>query len=422
MLDEIKRLADDCPCGQRHLLRTDTVVVGSDASDRLCGYVSERFKAPLIVCDANTEKYVPRLTDALHGAEVIVLSGASHADEKGVEPLSERLKANEYDCLIACGSGSLHDITRYCANERSIPFISYPTAASVDGFVSTVAAMTWKGQKLSSPAAAPIALFADEAVFTDAPERLTASGVGDILGKFTALCDWKLAHILTGETICPEIFGLMERALGELMKLLERRENGEISASDAEYTRLVMESLVLAGLSMQLQGSSRPASGAEHHLSHLWEMHLINSPTSALHGEQIGVASLLLCDFYRRRIDEGFDFTRPIDLGATFDRSYIEPVFGKLTDGILNENLDSGRPESSPLNFRADASAAELASTEAAKLISPDKLLRYLSIAGAPTTLAGLGLPQSDEFIEKSLAYAPYVRRRLTLLKILSAK
>ena len=423
MLDGIEKIMSGgvCFCGKTHGMATGTAVVGDGAADSLAQFIREKnFQRVLIVCDTNTEKYVPALKPAAMNADVITLPGNSHADEKGVAPLIDRLNGKSCDCLVACGSGSLHDITRYSANEKNIPFVSFPTAASVDGFVSTVAAMTWGGQKLSSPAAAPIAVFADPEVFGDAPARLTASGVGDLLGKYTALLDWRIARILTGEEICPEIYGLMEKALGRLGGLLEETAAGQLNVRSEKYTTLVMECLILAGLSMQLQGNSRPASGAEHHLSHFWEMHVINKPTDALHGEQVGVAALMLTRYYHAMRD--YDFMRSVNLAATFDRSYLEPVYGDLTDGILRENLTDGEVSSSPLAFVPDAEKAEKVRAEIDSLISPEALERLLRLGGAPTTLSELGLPDDEEFIKRTLGFAPYVRKRLTLLKVLSAK
>ena len=423
MLDGIEKIMSGgvCSCGKTHGMATGTAVVGDGAADSLAQFIREKnFQRVLIVCDTNTEKYVPALKPAAMNADVITLPGNSHADEKGVAPLIDRLNGKSYDCLVACGSGSLHDITRYSANEKNIPFVSFPTAASVDGFVSTVAAMTWGGQKLSSPAAAPIAVFADPEVFGDAPARLTASGVGDLLGKYTALLDWRIARILTGEEICPEIYGLMEKALGRLDGLLDEISSGQFDVRSEKYTTLVMECLILAGLSMQLQGNSRPASGAEHHLSHFWEMHVINKPTGALHGEQVGVAALMLTRYYHAMRD--YDFMRPVNLEATFDRSYLEPVYGDLTDGILRENLTVGEVSSSPLAFVPDAEKAVKVRAEIDSLISPEALERLLRLGGAPTTLSELDLPDDEEFIKRTLGFAPYVRKRLTLLKVLSAK
>ena len=212
----------------------------------------------------------------------------------------------------------------------------------------------------------------------------------------------------------------MEKALGRLDGLLDDMSSGQFDVRSEKYTTLVMECLILAGLSMQLQGNSRPASGAEHHLSHFWEMHVINKPTGALHGEQVGVAALMLTRYYHAMRD--YDFMRPVNLAATFDRSYLEPVYGDLTDGILRENLTDGEVSSSPLAFVPDAEKAEKVRAEIDLLISPEALERILRLGGAPTTLSELGLPDDEEFIKRTLGFAPYVRKRLTLLKVLSAK
>ncbi len=427
MLNEIRKIAASCSCGRKHGLLTDTVQIGRGAADALAAYVKKRgFSAVLIVCDDNTAPYAARLASLLSNASTLTLPGDSHADEKGVKPLCGRLEAKpSADLLIAVGSGSLHDITRYSADRFDLPFIACPTAASVDGFVSSVAAMTWGGQKLSSPARAPIALFADESFYCGAPARLTASGAGDILGKYISLLDWKAAHILTDEAICPEIVGLVERALTKMEALLEAIASGMMKADSPEYVTLVMECLVLSGLAMQLQGNSRPASASEHHLSHLWEMHVINDPVGALHGEQVGVAALLLCRLLHESLADGTlkaRLMKPVDPAATFDRALLEPVFGPMTDGILAENLTDGDPSTSPLVFTPSEEKADAVCALVSNLLPPETVERYLTLAGAPTTLSALGLPDDEAFTARTLAFAPYVRRRLTLLKILSAK
>ena len=144
---------------------------------------------------------------------------------------------------VACGSGSLHDIVRYTACEDDVPFYSYPTAASVDGFVSGIAAMTIRGTKVSYPSRPPIALYADPAVFAGAPERLTASGVGDLLGKYICLADWKIARILTGEEICPELMALEYAVIDELEAVIAAAGDAVKTPGDAhtEYVCRVME-------------------------------------------------------------------------------------------------------------------------------------------------------------------------------------
>src|SRR5699024_3620735 len=115
-----------------------------------------------------------------------------------LEQIEKQLKKNS-DVLIAVGTGSIHDLTRYSAYKMQIPFISMPTGASVDGFVSTIAALTIKGMKKTLPAKSPLYVLADTDIFAKAPYRLTASGISDLMGKYTALMDWKISHLVTGE-------------------------------------------------------------------------------------------------------------------------------------------------------------------------------------------------------------------------------
>ena len=441
-------------------LQTKIALLSPSAADSLAAFVREYYSNALIVCDSNTEKYVPLLGNI---GRVVTLDGSSHADERGIAPLMDELAAHTCDCLVACGSGSLHDITRYCAHEHNIDFISFPTAPSVDGFVSSVAAMTFGGRKVSFESSSPVALFADERVLADSPARLTASGVGDILGKYTALFDWQIANLLCGEPIAAEVYDLMKSALGRLSALLDEListadedanrgtahgsvdgdaahaiAHGSVDGSSArsitrsspEYIRCVMECLILAGLSMQLCGNSRPASGAEHHLSHFWEMNLVNKPCGALHGESVGCGTLLVARHYHAAASDRAHFAellscRP-NLARLFDRSYLAPVFGDITDGILDENLKNRDPLTSSLNFEISRECAELAADLTSSLISPERLEMYLKAAGAPTSTAELSLPEylpkyGCPLAELSLKFAPYVRRRITLLKLLNA-
>lgn len=441
-------------------LQTKIALLSPNAADSLADFMRETYHNILIVCDSNTEKYVPLLGNI---GRVVTLDGSSHANERGISPLMDELAAHTCDCLVACGSGSLHDITRYCAHEHNIDFISFPTAPSVDGFVSSVAAMTFGGRKVSFESASPVAMFADERLLADSPARLTASGVGDILGKYTALFDWQIANLLCGEPIASEVYDLMKSALGRLSALLDELISTDdedanhgvacgavdgnaahtiargavdgditrnITRSSPEYIRCVMECLILAGLSMQLCGNSRPASGAEHHLSHFWEMNLVNKPCGALHGESVGCGTLLVARHYHAAASDRTHFTellscRP-DLARLFDRSYLAPVFGDITDGILDENLKNRDPLTSSLNFEISRERAELAADLTSSLISPERLEMYLKAAGAPTSTAELSLPEylpkyGCPLAELSLKFAPYVRRRITLLKLLNA-
>lgn len=419
MKDYLK-IAENCPCSKKHTLSTRIIVSEENATEKMIAYVSSYVSdtsSVLIVCDKNTEKYALPVRASL-GCGVYTFPENAHANEVYTAMLTEYINSSDVRPLlfIACGSGSIHDITRFCAYEAGIEFISYPTAASVDGFVSGVAAMTMYGQKLTYPSASPTALFADPDVYSDAPARLTASGVGDVIGKITALYDWKAAHLLSGETLCPEIYELMKEALDTVINAAKSKESTRI------FAEKVMNGLILSGIAMQLQGNSRPASGSEHHMSHFWEMHVINRETDALHGEKVGVGTILALRLVKNNIHR-LESARDIDLGAVFDRDMINAVYGNLTDGIIKENLPSGGVSSSVLaelgNCTADVFDEIKKNT--ADLPSPGEIRDLLISCGAPVTLTDLSLPDEDDFIERSVMFSPYVRNRLTVAKILSA-
>ncbi len=388
---------------------TSPVIIGDGAALAARKYISENFggvKNILAVCDANTEVFA---AEEFPGAERYVFA-ADEAD--GVAVVADpalcaalAARAAKKRALVACGAGTVHDLTRYTAHGLDMPFISFPTAPSVDGFVSGIAAMTVNGQKLSFPSSPPAALFAQPGVFMTAPPALTASGVGDIMGKYISLCDWKISSVVTGERWDDEIAALESSAVEKLMTS---------DPGSREFGMLLMEALVTSGLAIQVYGTSRPASGAEHHLSHLWEMHCINPPTTALHGEKVGVATLLLLDRYRSakdfRLAERF-----------YTREYLAPVFGALTDGIINENPPQSRAGGYPFIGLSQKRLNPFipAIREAVNALPDPALIRdFMTACSCKTDIASLGLPDTPEFLRLSLEFAPYVRRRCTLLRL----
>ncbi|MCD7943590.1 MAG: sn-glycerol-1-phosphate dehydrogenase [Clostridia bacterium] len=417
MQNRVKEIAKRCSCGEKHRLDTYVIETSAGAVDELCSYVSDNFAASsaLIVCDKNTKIYSDGIAASL-GCGVYVCPRDAHANEIETGKLSSFIKGKDVSVMIAVGTGSVHDITRYVAYEIGAPFVSCPTGASVDGFVSGVAAMIWHGQKLTFPSASPVAIFADPTIYKTAPRRLLASGVGDMIGKITSLFDWEVSNLLTGEHLCREIYSLTKEALDTIISA-----SGDVESDN--FAESVMNGLILSGLAMQLMGNSRPASGSEHHMSHLWEMHVINEPTDALHGEKVGVGTINIIKMLkesRDKIAAGLDF----ELSAVFDRSRLEPIFGSLTDGILKENVKNVQLSSSAL-AKVDKCIIETRAEKNMQMIdllpNASDVERLLTSCGAPVTTRELSLPTEDGFMQKSLIYSPYVRNRLTLAKILSA-
>jgi len=424
----LTRFRKPCRCGKTHTLITDSVYIGPDADKHLADDIRRRgYTVGVVIADTNTAPIAGEALAEVLALPLLVLPGDAHATEIVCAELQSMLTAlpNAPQFYIACGSGSLHDIVRYTACENNLPFYSYPTAASVDGFVSGIAAMTIRGTKVSYPSRSPIALYADPGVFANAPERLTASGVGDLLGKYICLADWRIAQILTGEEICPELMELEYAVIDELEAVIASAGDAVQTPGPAhtEYVCRVMEGLVLSGLAIQLNGNSRPASGAEHHLSHFWEMARINEDIPALHGEQVGIAALLLLDYYKKAAERmALPFTYAPD--TLFARKKLEPIYRELTDDIIKENMPNGANSCSLAKIPTDAPVqyAQAVRDVIASLPSYDKLLSEMKLCRCKTTLSEIDLPETDEFLTTSLRFAPYARNRLTLLKYLEAQ
>lgn len=317
---------------------------------------------------------------------------------------------DDIDLILAVGAGTIHDISRYIACKYKIPFISVPTAASVDGFVSTVASMTLKGLKQTVPAAAPLCVYADTRIFAKAPRRLNASGVSDLLGKYICLADWKIASMLTGEYYCESVADMEKKALKTVKGCLR-----DIGEGDEEACEKLMYALILSGLAMQMVGNSRPASGAEHHLSHLWEMEVVCGHLDALHGEKVSVGMMLVLKKYKEieeKIRKGQCHVKEF---ADTDEELLEETFGKkgLLEGILMENHPELLDELDPQRLEE---CLEDIGEILAELPDVDEMEEMLQKAGCRSSVQDIGL--TEEIIPASLRLAPYVRRRLTLLRI----
>ena len=400
-----------CACGETHAVLTRFLRVGTGVTRELPDFLAASgLMGGVVVCDENTRPYAAVLKELLAQwlaePRLFVFPAARlHADEAAVARLEAALPTHT-GFLVAAGAGTIHDITRYAAHSRGIPLISYPTAASVDGFASSVSAMTWHGFKKTMPGTAPLCIVADTGVFARAPYRMTASGVSDVLGKYTALLDWQVSQLVTGEPLCPRILHMSLMAADEV-----RASMPLLRAGGAEAMEKLMRALLLSGLAMQMWGNSRPASGAEHHLAHLWEMAVISPSVDALHGESVGVAALLILSHYKQLLSEEFQEDPP---PSPPPEARLREVFGARYAAVAAENDPDPLEALPPGRLMACLPTVRAL---VAKLPEPEPLAADMAAAGCPVTLAQLGLPST--VLPDSLTFAPYIRRRLTLLRLM---
>ncbi len=407
---ELERFYKTCSCGREHAIQVQNIYIESNAVHYL-NDVLNAYKKPVIICDNNTKQaaYEPMEQYFKQYDVIEITDGDIHANNNYVD-LVEELFLPDTDILIAVGAGTIHDLTRYVAYQHNIPFISVPTAASVDGFVSTVAAMTWHGMKKTLTAAAPICVLADTNIFSKAPYRLTASGISDLLGKHTALLDWKVSHLVTGEYFCQEVYDLEKEAVYQVEQVLEQIKEGSKSGMEK-----LMYALILSGLAMQMVGNSRPASGAEHHVSHLWEMEIINPWVDALHGEKVSVGLVLCLEYYeqiRQTIENGWYHIKD---NRMLETKLLMRTFGMkgMYDSIIEENTPNPLEQ---IDLEGLEQKLPIIADEIKKLPSMQQIKERLLKAGCVTTMEELNLPADLKGL--TLQLCPYVRGRLTLLRL----
>jgi glycerol-1-phosphate dehydrogenase [NAD(P)+] len=210
---------------------------------------------------------------------------------KDILDLESQIKELKPQVLFGVGGGTVIDAAKISSSSQHIPFISVPTTVSHDGIASPFASIKSSDKPYSKLAQAPLAIIADTDIISQAPWRFVISGCGDVIAKFTAVKDWKLAHQEKNE-----YYGEYAASLA-LMSATLVTQNADLIISHSEAgLRMLLEALISCGVAMSIAGSSRPCSGSEHMFSHALDM--VNSH-HAMHGEQCGVGSIIAAYLYR---------------------------------------------------------------------------------------------------------------------------
>jgi glycerol-1-phosphate dehydrogenase [NAD(P)+] len=320
---------------------------------------------------------------------------------------------------IAIGSGTLTDITRFASHRSRRPFISLPTAPSVDGFTSPSASLVVRNIKKTVIAQPPVAVISNLPVLTRAPQPMIAAGFGDILGKAIALADWRLGHLVWDEPYSAEIAQRVRQTLDACVSAVA--EIGQATPSGIEK---LMYSLIDSGMCMLDFGNSRPAAGAEHYMSHFLEMKLLREGRPAvLHGAKVGQCSVLVAGLYDRlRQISRAEAEARLQASSLPERAVevacIERVFGPIAGSLVIEQapfLDMSPQAYARLKERILQHWEEIQAL--ARLVpTAQEMSRLLVQAGGPTQPADLNL--TDEEVSESLSYAHYIRNRFTVRKL----
>ncbi len=331
---DINKLLDGvkCECGKTHTCDIDYVYIEKGAISHL-KEICKNYKNILIVADENTFGAAGEKTiSALEGKEIkkVVFKGKKVLvpNEEAINTVTENLDGA--DVIVGIGSGVIQDLCKYVSFYNNIPYLVVATAPSMDGYASDGAAMIIGGMKVTYKAGLPRAIIADTEVLANAPIDMIKAGYGDIIGKFSALNDWKLSHLINDEYFCDWIYNLTDEQIDRTLKLA----NG-ILVRNEESIKTLMEALVIIGILMSFAGSSRPASGSEHHLSHFFEITgIIDNTKYFPHGIDVAYSTVITAQIREKILANKFP-SKIFREEKEIYESKIKSVYRQVADGCI---------------------------------------------------------------------------------------
>ena len=412
-----------CPCGKTHSAPLKYVSVRKDALSDLPKFVKELgFHSLYLVSDHITygiagQKCMDILAQAGIRAEIIQLTHLEF-DEATLGELVIHMP-QDCDLVVAVGTGTINDMTRYFSFKLGRPFFTVATAAPMDGFASSIAAIHVNHLKTTFQAQTPLAVIGDTEILKNAPYPMIAAGLGDLLGKCTCLCDWRLSYIITGEHQCERIMELVEKCVQDLLPVA-----GRAKERDPKVLGDIMEGLVLTGVAMSLYGNSRPASGCEHHMSHYWETILEQrGQRPAPHGAQVGVGTVLVLKAVELLLERKVDFDAARRAAEVYDpvkwREEIQRAYGPAAPGVIEMEEKAGKNASAGRLARIDTMERRWSEISALLRTLPtsDYVADLLSGLGAPCRPEGIGIDR--KLLKDTFLYCKEIRARYTILQMM---
>jgi len=361
-------------------------------------------KELLVVCDNATHQALAARIAKEIAAKVLVLD-----NPKADIAIVEQIQGHKYDALLAVGSGTISDLCKYAAFLDGKDYAVFPTATSMNGYVSANASISIAGYKQTLPAKLPKGVFCDLQVLADAPLRLTLSGLGDSLCRPTAQADWLLSHLLLESEYNAAVFAMSEQYEKELFE-----SSAKLPGRDLQVVELLIKTLLASGLAMTIAGGSYPASQGEHMIAHTMEMQ--HNLPGTYHGEEIGVTTLIMANIQENMLKNKLELLLPIDYSEKIEDYFKPSLQPQVKEGfyfkkqileekyqIINERLTS-----------EDSAIRDAIS----QVILPEKYLRnVLQNAQAPSDAAQIGWNQGN--LHAATIHAKYIRNRFTFLDFL---
>lgn len=409
VLDIISEFKAPCSCGCQHETTIEDVRIGEGLVHAVGSILKENNfpTTVLLVADQNTLKAADGILEALDGFQVErhIYDDLRVATIAHVEELEQKIKGKDI-AILSVGTGSVNDPCRLAAARQHKKLCIFATAPSMDGFASNGSPLVDNGFKSSYPAKSPEVIIGDTAILAAAPAVLKSAGFGDMVAKYTALIDWQIASLLTGEVYCERVAALTRQAIDTLMKLSDR-----VTADDTYTAGKIFEALLLTGIGMSFTQNSRPASGAEHIIAHLIEcFELQEDKLPNFHGQDVGVCTLELLRLYNKLAERETVTAHREQV----DWETVYTVYGPMAENVRKLNSPTVTDLVEPMDIGKNWQKIR----EIIKSVpDADTCARAMQKAGCKLTVADIGKPRA--LFDTCVKYSPYMRYRLTLLRLL---
>ena len=433
----------------KHTTDTKACVIAAGAAESAAKMFGDLFpeeKKTLVVADPRTysvagQRVIELLTEAGVVASLYMLGADGqpfHAEYRWIEAVCAEYQRQFPDGgvpMVAVGSGTVNDIVKRTSEEVGVRYMVVGTAASMDGYTSYGAAITKDGMKQTLPCRAPLGALVDSQVSAEAPKEMTASGYADLLAKIPAGADWMLADAIA--TALPE---MEQHGCERIHPLAWKCVQGPLRASlanpagvatgDEVEIRKLSEGLIMSAFAMQASGTSRPASGTEHQVSHYWDMEdLCYEGKPVSHGFKVGIGTLVstaTLEFLLEQDLTKLDVEAAVakwpktfaDLAATFPS-----VFGDRPDHIKRAEGEMGKKYSTPDELRRELTFLkgawpELSKKLKAQIMPFDEVRACLKAVGAPYEPEMIGVSRAK--FRETYRGVPYMRARYFSLDLVS--
>ena len=420
----LENLSCDCPCD--HARPNQDIYVGKGLIPRLPEYIARRSLGThcVVVCDENTFKVAAEqvyqvLKNAGYDAILLkfVREGELVPDERTIGELLLTIQP-ETEFLVAVGSGSITDTCRVNAARCKLPFVSVGTAPSMDGYTSVVAPLILRGTKIHRAGPCPEIIVCDLQVLATAPLDMVRSGVGDVLGKYIAIADWQIGSVINDEPYCPTCGEIVLNAVGSLIDNID-----EIRNRTEKGMQVLIEGLLLAGITIMIVGHTRAVASVEHNVGHFVEMKMLERYGKApSHGATVGAATLMVYPAFKRFANEdisGIDPKKRFPMPVEERRAFMRDTWGvEGGETIMAENPGDFLTTE---ELRRRVRRAKERFGDIKKIIDDmpayDEIYAAMERLGAKMTLAELGV--DPDVVNTAMHCAKDYRTRYSLFKTL---